>query len=215
MAVNPPKLTIVGCGPGAAEYLTEAARRAVARADVLFGSRRLLDLFPDGPAEMVILDADIPATLERIAERRAAGQRIAVLVSGDPGLYSLAQRVIRRFGQQQCEVVPAVSSVQVAFSRLGIDWADARILSAHGRTPEATAADLQRADKIAVLGGTSESLRWSAGIAEALEATHAAFLGENLTLADERFQRVTPGQLGTLDAASLSIVLLIRRSLLP
>ena len=74
-----------------------------------------------------------------------------MLVGGDPGLYSLAQRVVRRFGREQCEVVPAVSSVQVAFSRLGIDWADARILSAHGRTPDATAADLQRIDKIAVL----------------------------------------------------------------
>ena len=215
MAVNLPKLAIVGCGPGAAEYLTEAARRAVARADVLCGSRRLLDLFPDGPAERLVLDAHIPAALERIAEWRAAGRRIAVLVSGDPGLYSLAQRVIRRFGQPQCEVVPAVSSVQVAFSRLGIDWADARILSAHGRTPDATPADLQGADKVAVLGGTRESLRWSAGIAAALEASHALFLAENLTLADERFQRLTPGQLGTLDAASLSIVLIIRRSLLP
>jgi precorrin-6y C5,15-methyltransferase (decarboxylating) CbiE subunit len=215
MAVNPSKLLIVGCGPGAAEYLTEAARQAVARADVLFGSGRLMDLFPDGPAERILLDADILAGLQRIAERLAAGQRIAVLVSGDPGLYSLAQRVIRHFGPQQCEVVPAVSSVQVAFSRLGIDWADARILSAHGRTPDVTASELQQADKIAVLGGTSQSLRWAAGIAQTLETTHAIFLAENLTLDDERFQRVTSGQLGTLDAASLSIILLIRRSLLP
>jgi len=214
MAVKLPKLWIVGCGPGAAEYLTEAARQAVARADVLFGGWRLLDLFPDGSAEKIPLAADIPGTLERIAERLAAGQEIAVLVSGDPGLYSLAQRVIRRFGREQCEVVPGVSSVQVAFSRLGLDWSDARILSAHGRIPDATAADLQRADKIAVLAGTSGSLRWSAGVAAALEASHAAFLGENLTLGDERFQSLTPGQLGTLDAASLSIVLLIRRTLL-
>jgi cobalt-precorrin-7 (C5)-methyltransferase len=215
MAVNPSKLLIVGCGPGAAEYVTDAARLAVAGADVLFGSRRLMDLFPDGPTERILLDADIPAGLQRIADLHAAGQRIAVLVSGDPGLYSLAQCVIRRFGQQQCEVIPAVSSVQVAFSRLGIDWADARILSAHGRTPEVTACELQQADKIAVLGGTSQSLRWAADIAQALEATHAAFLAENLTLDDERFQRVAPGQLGTLEAASLSIILFIRRNLLP
>jgi cobalt-precorrin-7 (C5)-methyltransferase len=215
MAVNPSKLLIVGCGPGAAEYLTEAARHAVARADVLFGSRRLMGLFPIGPAERIFLDADIPAGLERIAERHAAGRQVAVLVSGDPGLYSLAQRVIRRFGQPQCEVVPAVSSVQVAFARLGIDWADARILTAHGRTPDATAADLQQADKIAILGGTSESLRWAADIARALDTTHTVFLAENLTLDNERFQRVTPGQLGTLDAASLSIVLMIRRSIVP
>ena len=51
-------------------------------------------------------------------------------------------------------------------------------------------------------------------MAGALEASHAVFLAENLTLDDERFRQVTPEQLGLIDAASLSIVLLIRRSLL-
>ena len=136
MAMNPPNLSIVGCGPGSALYVTEAARRAVAGADVLAGGKRLMELFPDCHAERILVDADIPAVLEQIAARRAAGRKIAVLVSGDPGLHSLAQNVIRHFGREHCEVVPAVSSVQVAFARLGIDWADARIVSAHGRIPE-------------------------------------------------------------------------------
>jgi len=214
MAVNLSTIAIVGCGPGAAEYVPEAARRVVAVADVLFGADRLLDLFADCPAERIRIDAEIPAALDRIAESHAAGRRIAVLVSGDPGLYSLAQGVVRRFGREHCDVVPAVSSVQVAFARLGLGWADARILSAHGRMPDATAVDLEAADKIAVLSGTRAALRWSAELAAALEASHVVFLAENLTLDNERFQGVTPVQLGTLDAASLSIVLLIRRSLL-
>ncbi|MGA2035789.1 MAG: SAM-dependent methyltransferase, partial [Thermoguttaceae bacterium] len=48
MAMNLPPLVIVGCGPGAPEYLTDAARQAVAQAEVLVGSARLLALFPDG-----------------------------------------------------------------------------------------------------------------------------------------------------------------------
>ncbi len=138
-----------------------------------------------------------------------------MLVSGDPGLHSLARNVIQYFGRAQCEVVPAVSSVQVAFARLGLDWADARILSAHGRIPDIAADDLARADKIAILAGTTEAIRWSAGMAVALAASHRAFLAENLTLDDERFQPVTPEQLGRIDAASLSIVLLIRKLLAP
>ena len=134
-----------------------------------------------------------------------------MLVSGDPGLYSLAQNVIRHFGREDCEVVPAVSSVQVAFARLGIDWADARIVSAHGRTPAVEADELGRADKIAILAGTAEALRWSAAMAAALEASHTAFLAENLTLDDERFQPMTAEQLGAAPVVALSIVLLIRR----
>ncbi len=208
--MNPASVSIIGCGPGSPQYVTEATRQAVARADVLVGGNRLLELFPDCPAERILVQSDIAAVLQQIATRRAAGQRVAVLVSGDPGLHSLAANVTEHFGREQCEVVPAVSSVQVAFARLGLDWADARILSAHGRIPEIAADELAQADKIAILAGTVEAIRWSAGMAGALEASHRAFLAENLTLDDERFQQVTPELLGRIDAASLSIVLLIR-----
>jgi len=212
--MNTAAILIVGCGPGSAQYVTEAARQAVARTDVLVGSRHLLELFPDCSAERILVEKDIAALLERIAVQRTAKQRIAILVSGDPGLYSLARNVIQYFGREQCEVVPAVSSVQVAFARLGMDWADARILSAHGRIPNIAADDLGRADKIAILAGTTEAIQWSARIASVLESSHTAFLGENLTLDGERFQQVAPEQLGKIDAASLSIVLIIQRSLL-
>ena len=214
MAMNPSPLSIVGCGPGSAQYVTEAARQAVVRADVLVGGKRLMELFPDCSAERILVETDIAALLQEIATRRDAGQRIAVLVSGDPGLHSLARNVIQHFGREQCEVVPAVSSVQVAFARLGLDWADARILSAHGRTPNVASDELAGADRIAILAGTAEAIHWSAGIAGDLEASHRAYLAENLTLDGERFRQVTPDQLDKIDAASLSIVLLIRRSLL-
>ncbi len=214
MAVNPSKIVIVGCGPGAAEYVTEAARRAVAASEVIFGSDRLFTLFANCPSEKIRTDGDIPAALDRIAEAHAAGRRVAVLVSGDPGLFSLAQSIVGRFGREHCEVVPAVSSVQVAFARLGLSWADARILTAHGRLPDVAPTELERFDKIAILGGTPAALQWSAAMARHVASSHAAFLAENLTLDNERFQSVTAAQLHESDAATLSIVLLVRRSLL-
>jgi precorrin-6y C5,15-methyltransferase (decarboxylating) CbiE subunit len=208
------KLWIVGCGPGSVGYLTDAAREAAAGAEVLVGSKRLLAMFPDGPAERIFVGANIDAAMDQIGARRAVGQRVVVLVGGDPGLHSLAQNVIRRFGRPCCELVPAVSSVQVAFARLGMDWSDARILSAHGRTPAITADELAEADKIAILAGTKDALRWSAAMAAALRASHAVFLAENLTLDSERFQPLTAEQLAECEASSLSIVLLIRKVLL-
>jgi cobalt-precorrin-7 (C5)-methyltransferase len=216
MALTLAPIALVGCGPGSADYLTDAARQAVARADVLFGAPRLLALFPDSRAqERVPVDAHVEGLLEQIAAQRQAGRQIAVLLSGDPGLFSLAQRVIGHFGRDQCHVIPAISSVQVAFARLALDWLDARILSAHGRTPEVTADQLCPLDKIAILAGVPTALRWSGVMAQALGATHAAFLAENLTLPEERLRELTPAQLQTTEASSLSIVLLIRRSLLP
>jgi precorrin-6y C5,15-methyltransferase (decarboxylating) CbiE subunit len=212
--MNPAKLWIVGCGPGSVRYVTAAAREAAAGAETLVGGKRLLELFPDGAAERIVVGADIAAVLEQVAAKRAAGRRVVVLVGGDPGLHSLAQNVIRRFGRQSCEVVPAISSLQVAFARLGLDWSDARILSAHGRTPAIAANELVETGKIAILAGTKEALGWSAAMAAALQVTHAAYLAENLTLDNERFQPLTAARLAASDASSLSIVLLIRKALL-
>ena len=214
MAVSPARIMIVGCGPGSERHVTPAARDAVAGADTLVGSQRLLALFPENAAERILFEGSISALVERMAELHARGRRLAVLVSGDPGLCSLGRRVIKRLGREKCEVIPGVSSVQMAFARLGLDWADVRILSAHGRTPDIPLEELGRCEKIAILAGTPEALRWSAAVAVALRASHVSYLAENLTLEDENFRLLTAEQLGTIEAASLSLVLLIRRTLL-
>lgn len=77
---------------------------------------------------------------------------------GDPGLASLAKLVLRRFGLHACEVLPGISSVQVAFARLGLDWLDARILSAHARLPLAVLGELSDYAKLAILAG--HRVRW-------------------------------------------------------
>ncbi|MGA2034958.1 MAG: precorrin-6y C5,15-methyltransferase (decarboxylating) subunit CbiE, partial [Thermoguttaceae bacterium] len=149
-----------------------------------------------------------------IRAERAAGRKVAVLVSGDPGLFSLAQIVLKSFGRDQCEIIPGISSVQVALARLGLEWADACILSAHGRTPAIAAGELCRLDKLAILAGTREALQWSAQALRWLGNSHACFLCENLTLPEERIRRLTADELAEVDAVSLAIVILVRRSLL-
>jgi cobalt-precorrin-7 (C5)-methyltransferase len=217
MEVNRPKVTIVGCGPGSPRFVTDAARQAVASAEVLVGHPRLLELFPEQSQGKTRLDANtsaIAALLADISRCQASGRRVAVLVSGDPGVYSLAPHVVRQLGRAQCEIIPGISSVQVAFARAGLDWVGARILSAHGRIPQVSAEELCPLEKIAILAGTHDALRWSASLAAALEASHASFLAENLTLDHECFRQLTAAELAATAAVPLSMVLLIGRSLL-
>jgi precorrin-6y C5,15-methyltransferase (decarboxylating) CbiE subunit len=197
MAVNRKTIEIVGCGPGAAGYVTGAARSAVSEAGLLAGSPRLVELFPDYRGERLLVDAHIGPLLDQLDAAWRLGRKVAVLVSGDPGLYSLADRVLRRFGRENCRVTPAVSSVQVAFARLGLSWDNARIVSAHGRVPPDD-VDLSPWDKLAVLGGTREAMRWAVSVSQQLRETHAAYLCENLTLPGERVCRLTPEDLRML-----------------
>lgn len=214
MAVERPQITIVGCGPGGPEYVTPAAQSAVADAAVVLGPKRLLRLFPESQSRQAALPAHVEPALQAIAEACESG-RVAVLVSGDPGLFSLAKAVARRFGSGRRQVVPAVSSVQVAFARLGLDWSDARILSAHGRLPNESADQLRRSEKIAVLGGTSDAVHWVAELAQQLAASHALFVCENLTLTDETVRRMRPAELRSAELSSLSLMILVREDTVP
>lgn len=206
-------ITIIGCGPGSAEYLTQTARQAAEQADFMIGSRRLLELFPEAACEKVAEGADTGKVIIEIETRLGKG-KIAVLVSGDPGLHSLARPVIRRFGSAQCRIVPGVSSVQLAFARIGLEWHDAKIISAHAADPAMGFDELYAENKIAVLGGRKESASWVRGLAENLDDSRVIFALENLSLPNEKVEEVKQWELGGREYASMTIFLIIRRDLL-
>ena len=65
-------LTVVGMGPAGLQWLTPAAREAIAAAEALVGGSRHLQQFPAFAGERFALGADIPALLAWIEAR--AGQ---------------------------------------------------------------------------------------------------------------------------------------------
>jgi precorrin-6y C5,15-methyltransferase (decarboxylating) CbiE subunit len=205
-------ILIVGCGPGAPDFLTPAARKAIAGAEVLVGTSHLLDLFPKHPAERIRVQADIPRILEEIAVRLHR-RKIAVLVTGDPGLYSLAQPVLKRFGRESCEIIPGISSLQVAFARLGLDWVNARIIDAHGGNPDVDSASLAQAEKIAIFAGRAEAIQWATNLVRAIGKGYTIYVCENLTLEGEKIRQVKAEDLRNLAVSSRTIVLLVRKAL--
>jgi cobalt-precorrin-7 (C5)-methyltransferase len=202
-------IRIVGCGPGSPDYLIPAARKAIEEAEVLVGASHLLDLFPKHPAERIRVQADIPKILEEIAGRLHR-RKIAVLVTGDPGLRSLAQPVLKRFGRESCEVIPGISSLQVAFARLGLDWAKARIIDAHGGNPDLDTASVAQAEKIAIFAGREESIKWVGDLVREIGEGYAIYVCENLTLEGEKVRQVKAEDLSHLTVPSRTIVLLIQ-----
>ena len=208
------KIIIIGCGPGAESYITPAAEAAAQKADVLIVSRRLKDLFPDVAAERIDSGTDIDGTIDTIAAQRDAGRQVVILATGDPGIASLAQPVIRRFGRENCEVIPGISSVQVAFARLALGWQDARIITAHSRDPEVSADDLKETSKLAILGGREGALRWTAELIPKLGDERCVFLCEELTLPGEKIREVRADELIELPISSRAIVLIIKKELL-
>ena len=212
MAVKKHNITIVGCGPGGLDYLTPAARKEIEKAEVLAGTKRLLESFPEHRAERIVVGSDLDAGLDQIAARQ--GKRVVILVTGDPGLCSFARPVVRRFGRAACRVVPGISSIQAAFARVGVDWLDARIVSAHSRVPEIAPPALAGVRKLAVLAGHAGSGRWLADVAAVLGKSYRIFVCENLTLPTERVHEIQPSALRTLKSRGPQVILWLHKEAL-
>ena len=210
-----PRIIIAGCGPGHQDYLTASVHNAVANAEVLVGASHLLELFPPeqlASTTRIPVGSDIPALLDMLETFRR--RRIVVLVSGDTGLFSLARSVQKRFGRKHCQLIPGISSIQVACARLGLDWNDLRIISAHGRTPTVEINELRHWDKIAILAGTRQATIVAAELLEQLGTDYCAITCENLTLKNEQIRQIQGNALRNTDMASRTIVMLINKELL-
>jgi len=80
-------------------------------------------------------------------------RRVVVLVSGDTGIFSLANYLIKHIGEEDMEFIPGISSVQVMFARLKRPWNEASILSTHGRCPDQLPAVIRRSRMTVLLTG--------------------------------------------------------------
>lgn len=206
MALNP--ITIIGCGPGARECVTLEALSAIHQAEVLIGTPRLLALFPDLTAPAVAVSGRRAEVCDAIEQHR--DRKLAVLVTGDPGLASLAAPIVERFGLAACRVIPGISAVQVAFARLGLSWEQVRILSAHASCPQYDPALMQHEKAIAVLSGDANSQAWISLLAAALGPQWQATIAQNLTLPDERIFAASPGELAKLPQPLRAVIIFQR-----
>ncbi len=87
------RLTVVGLGPGSAELTTPAVSKALADATDLVGYTTYLDRVPAGPAGQRRHASDNRVEVERARHAlalAAAGNTVAVVSSGDPGVFAMA-----------------------------------------------------------------------------------------------------------------------------
>lgn len=205
------RIRIIGAGPGAPEYFSLAGRRAAQESDIVVGSQRLLELVSNHPMRRVAGPA-VESTLAAISSC-APEKTVSVLVSGDPGLLSLARLVIARFGRFACEVIPGISSLQVAFARVALDWYDAKVVDAHGSAPELSPSALAAEAKTAIFLGSARAASWLSDLSAALRSSHALVACSHLTQPNEYVREVLPENLPSLATAPSTVLLVLRKDL--
>ncbi len=116
-----------------------------------------------------------------------------MLASGDPGFFGIVRALSARGAAPG--VIPAISSVAVAFARLGMPWDDALVLSAHGRDARPVLAAALGCGKAAILTAPGPAAGPHRFIPPLLAAGRSVHVAECLGGPDERFSRVATGPL--------------------
>jgi precorrin-6B C5,15-methyltransferase / cobalt-precorrin-6B C5,C15-methyltransferase len=152
--MNPanPEVTVIGCD---GRPLAPGATAALAAARTVIGAPRHLRVAPIPAHAQQVELKHLDNALDTITTHNGP---TVVLASGDPGFFGIV-RALRARGITP-HVIPAVSSVADAFARIGLDWDDALVVSAHGRNPSQALAAALAHPKAAILTapGTARDL---------------------------------------------------------
>jgi len=134
MATVPPtaggKIMLVGIGPGSAGHMTQRAREAIAEADVVVGYVTYIKLVADLIEGKEVVRKGMTEELDRAVtalEAARAGKKVALISSGDAGVYGMAgptYEVLFQAGWTpddpvQVEIVPGASALNACAALVG------------------------------------------------------------------------------------------------
>jgi precorrin-2 C20-methyltransferase / precorrin-3B C17-methyltransferase len=126
-SARPGAVSVVGLGPAGPGWLTPEAHAELAAADVLIGYDTYLRRVPTRHGQRR-LASDNRVEAHRAREALAlagAGERVAVVSSGDPGIFAMAAAVLEAAESAaggpapEIRIVPGVSAMQAAAARVG------------------------------------------------------------------------------------------------
>jgi precorrin-3B C17-methyltransferase len=123
-------LYVVGIGPGAAEHTTPAALAAIADAQLVVGYRTYIGLVEHLLAGKEVVQTGMTEEIGRAraaVERARAGAKVALISSGDAGVYGMAGlvfEVLREIGWRRGEspelrLIPGMTAINSCASRVG------------------------------------------------------------------------------------------------
>jgi precorrin-2 C20-methyltransferase/precorrin-3B C17-methyltransferase len=179
-------VAVVGLGPGDVDWMTPQARRELTSATDLIGYGPYLDRVPahDGQTRHPSDNTDEPARARLACTLATQGRAVAVVSSGDPGVFAMATAVLEEaedWPGVAVRVIPAMTAAQAVASRVGAPLGhDYAVISLSDRLKPwdviatrlaaAAAADLV----LAIYNPASKTRTWQVGAMRELLLEHRA-----------------------------------------
>lgn len=174
-------MKLIGIGDNGIDSLLPQYVKWIDESAVLVGGERVLSFFPNYQGEKVVIKGGLKALVERLQNET---RPTVVLASGDPLFFGVGGYLSSKIN---IEVYPYVSSIQLAFSKMGESWQDAYVASVHGRSMKGLAQRIDGKSKVALLTDAENN---PSRIAEYLLSfgmtEYRAFVAENLQGEEEK-----------------------------
>ena len=114
---------VVGIGPGDRDHMTFKALQVIEEAEVIIGYHTYLDLIEDLLKDKEVIQSGMTKEIERAKEAveiARQGKKVAVISSGDPGVYGMAGIILEvNKGLVPVEIIPGVTAATAAAAALG------------------------------------------------------------------------------------------------
>ena len=196
------EINIIGMGMSE-KTLTAEALGLIQDADILIGAKRLINEFSklNKPSFNAYLSDDI---LKIIEETDA--EKIAILVSGDVGFYSAAEKLTDTLNEYGPSLITGISSVSYFFAKCSLPWKDANLISCHGLDTNIVSSVRRNEYTFALTGKNipelqKELVKYGFGDLK-------VWVGENLGSEDESIQACTVSDLASKEFSSLTVLII-------
>ncbi len=211
------RIALIGIGDDGRKSLSKPALERIVSCELLAGGKRHLSFFDDLPDDVirVCIDKKLKEAIAKI--RSSSALSIVVLVSGDPFFFGLGEYLLKAFKEDDYDigVYPSVSSMQLAFARLGMKWDDAHLISLHARPFEPLVQAVKQHRKVALFTDdvntptriASELLFWFSALGERKIRMSVC---EHLGGEKEKITTGFPEEMQDKDFSSLNVVVLER-----
>jgi len=134
----PKRLFVIGVGPGSPKYLTEVAKDAISKSRYVIGYKSTLNIIKDvidGRAQKIseITMENQEIVYNEIYDKMTTSDYCTVPFTGDVNFSEseVVDRLFEIFGDDNVEVIPGISSIQIAAAKSKVPIDKAHIITFH------------------------------------------------------------------------------------
>ncbi|MGN0482030.1 MAG: precorrin-6A reductase [Lachnospiraceae bacterium] len=210
------KISIIGMGMGNPALLTKEAKAQLEAAELVTGAPRLVDAAKESgiSQEKIYTKRYLPRDVIPLLQV-ARKKKVAILYSGDTGLYSGATQMYEELKkakkerklEAEVQIYPGISSVTYLAAKLGVSWQDAAIVSIHGRKADVESVVRTHEKTFVLLSGEEDLQKLGTFFCGKKEIR--IYVGYQLSYPEETVECLTPEECCLKQTKGLYICMIV------